>query len=197
MPRAKPLIAVILKLLSYSAKIKRGREALLNPDLNAVQILLPILRLCLQYELTCIQGSSGVVYLTDQVLEVRISLRLLQHYCLSSPVHTRFFLHLQILDVILTDACALDEASFKRFAKSRGSISDIRNLLQLTQKLKNKPTTMTIYLKVLTCLTYTDKEKMMEIFEYYTDCWSFFNFDNDPNSDFATKVWKKSELGTS
>ena len=186
MPRAKPLIAVILKLLSYSAKIKRGREALLNPDLNAVQILLPILRLCLQYELTCIQGSSGVVYLTDQVLEV-ITLFCNCDNCKFIIVQTNSF-YFQILDVILTDACALDEASFKRFAKSRGSISDIRNLLQLTQKLKNKPTTMTIYLKVLTCLTYTDKEKMMEIFEYYSDCWSFFNFDNDPNPDFATKV---------
>jgi E3 ubiquitin-protein ligase UBR4 len=68
--RGKPFIAVILKLLGYSVKIKAGRLALVNPTLNAVQTLLPILQLCLEHDLSCIQGSSGVVHLSDQVLEV-------------------------------------------------------------------------------------------------------------------------------
>lgn len=68
--RVKPLIAVILKLLGYSTKIMNGRQALTNPNLNCVQSLLPVLQLCLENDLTFIQGSSGVVHLTDQVLEV-------------------------------------------------------------------------------------------------------------------------------
>lgn len=71
--RVKPLIAVILKLLGYCSKIMNGRQALTNPSLNAVQSLLPILQLCLENDLTSMQGSSGVVHLTDQVLEVKHS----------------------------------------------------------------------------------------------------------------------------
>lgn len=70
--RVKPLIAVILKLLGYCTKILNGRQALTNPSLNSVQYLLPVLQLCLENDLTFIQGSSGVVHLTDQVLEVGI-----------------------------------------------------------------------------------------------------------------------------
>jgi len=68
--RGKPFIAVILKLLGYVGKVKNGRAAFLNPELTSVQTLLPILHLCLEHELTCITGSSGVVILADQLLEV-------------------------------------------------------------------------------------------------------------------------------
>lgn len=47
---------------------------------------------------------------------------------------------------------------------------------------------MTTHLKVIGCLTYTDKEKMNLIFESYKDCWDFFKFDEDPNTEFALKV---------
>jgi len=69
--RVKPVMAVVLKLLGYCTKVKMGRQALLDPELGLVATLLPVLQLCLEHELTSIQGSSGVVYLADQVLEVR------------------------------------------------------------------------------------------------------------------------------
>jgi hypothetical protein len=72
MSKMKPLVAVSLKLLGYCAKIASGRQALLASSLNAVQSLLPVLQTCLEKDLTSIQGSSGVVHLTDQILEVGI-----------------------------------------------------------------------------------------------------------------------------
>lgn len=70
MSKGKPFIAVILKLVTYCVKIKYGRKALTDPELHAVETLLPVLKLCLEFDLTTIQGSSGVVHLTGQVLEV-------------------------------------------------------------------------------------------------------------------------------
>ena len=43
-----------------------------------------------------------------------------------------YVLFLKILDTILTDAYAMNEADFSSFAKSRGSMDDIKKLLQLT-----------------------------------------------------------------
>jgi hypothetical protein len=126
----------------------------------------------------------------------------------------------QILDTILTDAYGMDETEFSSFAKSRGSMDDIKKLLQLTgiaydssyilpietlkylcllsqifnfcilfaDTLKGKQATMNTHLKVLGCLTFTDKEKMSLIFDSYKDCWDFFRFDEDPNADFSMKV---------
>lgn len=47
---------------------------------------------------------------------------------------------------------------------------------------------MSIHFKVLAGLTYTDKVKMNLIFDSFKDCFDFFQFDEDPNSDFANKV---------
>lgn len=82
MSKTKPLIGVSLKLLGYCAKITSGRDALLAPSLSAIQSLLPVLRLCLEYDLTSIQGSSGVVHLTDQILEVSRQLILNNTQCM-------------------------------------------------------------------------------------------------------------------
>ncbi|ODM96234.1 E3 ubiquitin-protein ligase UBR4, partial [Orchesella cincta] len=160
--RVKPLIAVILKLLGYCTKIVNGRQALTSPSLNSVQTLLPILQLCLENDLTFIQGSSGVVHLTDQVLE--------------------------ILDIIVTEACGLDKKAFTTFAKTRGSVDDVRKLLLLSDKLKSRQATMSIHFKVLAGLTYTDKVKMSLIFDSFKDCFDFFQFDEDPNGDFTNKL---------
>lgn len=47
---------------------------------------------------------------------------------------------------------------------------------------------MSIHFKVLAGLTYTDKVKMNLIFDSFKDCFDFFRFDDDPNSDFTNKV---------
>lgn len=119
------------------------------------------------------------------------------------------------MDIVVSEACGLEKKAFTTFAKTRGSVDDVRKLLLLSgnsclfimyfersqyeiimvllisfvpDKLKSRQSTMSIHFKVLAGLTYTDKVKMNLIFDSFKDSFDFFQFDEDPNSDFVNKV---------
>lgn len=68
--RAKPLLQVLLKLFRLSVKVNKCQEVLIKPELDAMEVFLRTLQLCLERE-----TDSSQATVAEQLLDVSISIQ--------------------------------------------------------------------------------------------------------------------------
>lgn len=56
----------------------------------------------------------------------------------------RFFIFSKILDIVVSEACVLEKKAFTTFARTRGSVEDVRKLLLLSGKFMFKLSVWTL-----------------------------------------------------
>lgn len=65
--RAKPLLQVLLKLFTLCVKVNRCQDVLIKPQVEAMEVFLKTLKLCLENEL-----DSNQPAITEQLLDVSL-----------------------------------------------------------------------------------------------------------------------------
>ena len=157
---SKQLISVLLKLFGHCIRVKANREKLLEPDFNAIPILLHCLKLCLASGET--QASGGSPSLSELILET--------------------------MERLLSEATKYEMESYCSFASNCVEISDIRTLLEHAVNLKAGTALHQRLLRVLPFMTYGNDEKMALIINHFDDVLDFSKFDADRSSDDDAKM---------
>lgn len=134
--RGRSLLTVLLKLFGFCIKVKNNRQKLVEPQMNAIKIMLDVLKLALSAETPdliqkqTLQTPGGGLTIIGQLL--------------------------QIMETILAEASSKTQAQYAEFSKSCGDQEDITFLLSSVNSvpMKNFANLLPSLMRVVPFLTF-------------------------------------------
>lgn len=134
--RGKSLLTVLLKLFGFCIKVKSNRQKLVEPQMNAIKIMLGVLKLALSAETPdliqkqTLQPPAGGPTIIGQLL--------------------------QIMETVLAEASSKTKAQYVEFGKSCGDKEDITFLLSSVNSvpMKNFANLLPLLMRVVPFLTF-------------------------------------------
>ncbi|KAL0119215.1 hypothetical protein PUN28_009656 [Cardiocondyla obscurior] len=157
--RARPLLQVLLKLFRLCVKVKKNQEVLSKPELGAVTVFLDVLQRCLATE-----SENSQAKITEQLLD--------------------------IMETILANAASQSFSEFEAFSRTLGGPEHIKALLSCTQStaVRQSASVLAHLARVLAALTYSNKEKMALLCDYFKPVLNFYKFDFEHTSEDEQKL---------
>lgn len=136
LPRGRSLLTVLLKLFGFCIKVKNNRQKLVEPQMNAIKIMLDVLKLALSVETPdliqkqTLQAPGGGPTIIGQLL--------------------------QIMETILAEASSKTKAQYAEFCKSCGDKEDITFLFSSVNSvpMKNFANLLPLLMRVVPFLTF-------------------------------------------
>lgn len=170
--RSRSLLIVLLKLFGYCVRVQSNRRALIAPGLNAVGIMLGIVRLFLKTKLPELLTSP------------------------SAPGEPSYFEQLlSIMETILLEASRENEETFDEFnAQTCGTSDDIRSLLNTVSSPDsiiyscNNSNLNGKILRIVAFLSFGNEEKMSTLISYFRPYFDFDEYDKQ-NLQGNTEHW--------
>ncbi|XP_054157835.1 E3 ubiquitin-protein ligase UBR4-like [Oppia nitens] len=161
--RSRLLMQVLLKLFGHCIRVKNNRQALIDPQLNTIDIMLNLLKLILTSESAeLISQPSGPG--------------------LPSPMEQL----MHIMQTILVEASQLPEQQFDRFCDTTcGTCDDIKLLAQYASSnlIKGNVPLMTQLTRLIPFLTLGNAQKMSTLLAHFKPYLVFEKFDFDHTLD--------------
>lgn len=134
--RGRSLLTVLLKLFGFCIKVKSNRQKLVEPQMNAIKIMLGVLKLALSAETP----------------------DLIQKQTLQTPAGGPTIIGqlLQIMETILAEASSKTKPQYAEFGKSCGDKEDITFLLSSVNSvpMKNFANLLPLLMRVVPFLTF-------------------------------------------
>lgn len=189
-PPLKPLLDVLLRLLTFCAKTQSNRQKLIEPQLNTVSILLTTLRLALIEE-----DFLKFVGLPKEFIDTEYPLL---DFSATKPMQVQNaatdFIEkiLGILEIIFNEATKRPTSEYRQFcSQTCGSVDDLRMLLGASLSLSTRlPNISQKLVKLLPSLTLGIHEKMSVLIKFFKNVIYLNQFDQD----FSTKSQKSMDL---
>lgn len=165
-PRCRPMLLVLLKLMSYCIKVQKNRRKLIEPQLRTVQVLLPILKMSLTADASEVSSSTASTSTTGQPNVIEQILSIIETICVESSKES-----LENCDA---------------FIKSCGRKEDIVFLLTTAvSTFKSNSHVLQQLMRVVPLLSLGDTMKMTAILDFFQKYLNFkkFDFEHIPDDE--------------
>lgn len=173
-PRCRPLLLVLLKLMSHCVKVKSNRRRLIDPSLKAIEILIPILKMCLSADPGEIASLAGMASSSTSTGPSNVIEQLLS-----------------IIETISLESSQESRKHVETFSKLCGTKEDILFLLKAAVSggsCSLGTGTRASLMKVIPLLSLGDEEKIKTMVDFFTPFLNFKRFDFEHSSQEETHL---------